>query len=79
MTRREMQALARIVADHEYAAAAAAANVGNTGAEFPRELTGAIATDDRILAEVLGLDVQAARRWKDRAMAWAIDPEIFKI
>lgn len=79
MTRREMQALARIIADHEYAAACAAADAANTGAEFPRELTGAIATDDRILSEVLGMDERAARHWKDRAMAWVINPEIFSI
>lgn len=79
MTRREMQALARIISDHEFAAAGAAADEANNGTPFPAELRGAIATDDRILSEVLHMDQAAARRFKDRAVGWIMHPQLFQI
>lgn len=77
MTKRETQAFARIVAEHEMAAAQAAALEANQGIPFPDTLKGCLATDDRILTEVMNLRGDAARRWRDRAIAWMTDPRIF--
>lgn len=79
MTRREMQALARIIAEHEAVAAQAVVQECEQGIPFPDTLKGCLATDDRILSEVLGMDREQAWNWRQRAVAWFKNPQVFKI
>lgn len=79
MTKREIQALARIIAEHEMAIGTSLAEEANQGIPFPDQLKGCAATDDRILREVLGLDKDGAERFRHRAWAWYNQPDIFNI